>query len=151
MEATCHDRPACPFPGSRWAATTTPSSGRARCGARTCGSCRRRASGSSPECDVVSQDHYLDHRLAHPHAEQAFADDLTRGVAGGSWLLMESATSAVNWQPVNIAKRPGELLMDSLRHVARGADGVGFFQWRASRAGRSSTPRSCRTPDRTRP
>ena len=48
---------------------------------------------------------------------------------------MESATSAVNWQPVNVAKRPGELLVDSLRHVARGADGVGFFQWRASRAG----------------
>ena len=89
----------------------------------------------APECDVVSQDHYLDHRLPHPRAEQAFTDDLTRGVAGGSWLLMESATSAVNWQPVNVAKRPGELLLDSLRHVARGADAVGFFQWRASRAG----------------
>jgi beta-galactosidase len=89
----------------------------------------------APEMDVVSQDHYLDDRLPDPRAEQAFADDLTRGVAGGSWLLMESATSAVNWQPVNIAKRPGELLVDSLRHVARGADGVGFFQWRASRAG----------------
>jgi beta-galactosidase len=89
----------------------------------------------APECDVVSQDHYLDHRLPHPRAEQAFTADLTRGVAGGSWLLMESATSAVNWQPVNVAKRPGELLLDSLRHVARGADGVGFFQWRASRAG----------------
>ena len=60
----------------------------------------------APECDVVSQDHYLDHRLPHPHAEQAFTDDLTRGLARGSWLLMESATSAVNWQPVNVAKRP---------------------------------------------
>ncbi|HEY0813498.1 MAG TPA: beta-galactosidase [Pseudonocardia sp.] len=89
----------------------------------------------APEMDVVSQDHYLDHRLPHPRAEQAFTDDLTRGVAGGSWLLMESSTSAVNWQPVNVAKRPGELLLDSLRHVARGADGVGFFQWRASQAG----------------
>lgn len=89
----------------------------------------------APEQDVVSQDHYLDHRMRHVHAEQAFTDDLTRGVAGGSWLLMESATSAVNWQPVNIAKRPGELLVDSLRHVARGADGVAFFQWRASLAG----------------
>ncbi len=86
--------------------------------------------------DVVSQDHYLDHRLADPHAEQAFTDDLTRGIAGGRpWMLMESATSAVNWQPVNVAKRPGELLLDSLRHVARGADTVGFFQWRASVAG----------------
>lgn len=74
--------------------------------------------------------------MPHPHAEQAFSDDLTRGVAGGApWLLMESATSAVNWQQVNRAKRPGELLLDSLQHVARGADGVAFFQWRASRAG----------------
>jgi beta-galactosidase len=90
----------------------------------------------APDQDVVSQDHYLDHRLADPRAEQSFTDDLTRGVAGGRpWLLMESATSAVNWQPVNAAKRPGELLLDSLRHVARGADAVGFFQWRASRAG----------------
>ncbi len=90
----------------------------------------------APDMDVVSQDHYLDHRLPHVHAEQAFTDDLTRGVAGGRpWLLMESATSAVNWQPVNVAKRPGELLLDSLQHVARGADGVAFFQWRASRAG----------------
>lgn len=90
----------------------------------------------APDLDVVAQDHYLDHRLPHPHDEQAFTDDLTRGVAGGApWVLMESATSAVNWQPVNVAKRPGELLVDSLRHVARGADAVGFFQWRASRAG----------------
>lgn len=90
----------------------------------------------APDLDVIAQDHYLDHRLPHPHAEQAFTDDLTRGVAGGApWMLMESATSAVNWQPVNIAKRPGELLVDSLRHVARGADAVAFFQWRASRAG----------------
>ena len=90
----------------------------------------------APELDLVAQDHYLDARLPDPHAEQAFTDDLTRGVAGGEpWLLMETATSAVNWQPVNVAKRPGELLLDSLRHVARGADGIGFFQWRASRAG----------------
>jgi beta-galactosidase len=90
----------------------------------------------APDMDVIAQDHYLDHRLPHVHTEQAFTDDLTRGVAGGApWLLMESATSAVNWQPVNIAKRPGELLLDSLRHVARGADAVAFFQWRASRAG----------------
>ncbi|MHA6618768.1 beta-galactosidase [Pseudonocardia sp. DLS-67] len=90
----------------------------------------------APQLDLVSQDHYIDTRLPRPRAEQAFSDDLTRGVAGGEpWMLMESATSAVNWQPVNPAKKPGELLLDSLRHVARGADTVGFFQWRASRAG----------------
>jgi beta-galactosidase len=90
----------------------------------------------APQLDLVAQDHYIDARLPRPRAEQAFSADLTRGVAGGEpWMLMESATSAVNWQPVNPAKKPGELLLDSLRHVARGADTVGFFQWRASKAG----------------
>ena len=50
-------------------------------------------------------------------------------------MLMEHSTSAVNWQHRNIAKRPGEMRRNSLQHVARGADSVLFFQWRASRAG----------------
>ena len=89
----------------------------------------------APDCDVVSQDHYLDHRLPHPHAEQAFTDDLTRGLAGGSWLLMESATSAVNWQPVNVAEAAGRAARGLAAPRRARADGVGFFQWRASRAG----------------
>jgi beta-galactosidase len=48
---------------------------------------------------------------------------------------MEHSTSAVNWQPVNYAKAPGEMLRTSLTHLAHGADGALFFQWRASRAG----------------
>jgi beta-galactosidase len=50
-------------------------------------------------------------------------------------LLLEHSTSAVNWQPRNIAKRPGEMARNSLAHVARGSDGAMFFQWRASRIG----------------
>jgi beta-galactosidase len=50
-------------------------------------------------------------------------------------MLMEHSTSAVNWQPVNRAKAPGEMIRDSLTHVARGADTLGFFQFRQSRAG----------------
>jgi len=48
---------------------------------------------------------------------------------------MEHSTSAVNWQPRNLAKAPGELRRNSLTHVARGSDGAMFFQWRASVAG----------------
>jgi beta-galactosidase len=48
---------------------------------------------------------------------------------------MEQSTSAVNWQPRNVAKRPGELLRNCVQHLAHGADGLLFFQWRASRAG----------------
>jgi beta-galactosidase len=90
----------------------------------------------APAVDVVANDHYLDHRLADPTTELAFAADLTRGLAGGaSWLLMEQATSAVNWQPLNVAKVPGEMTRNSLAHVARGADAICFFQWRASQQG----------------
>lgn len=85
------------------------------------------------EMDVVANDHYLDHRLGDPRSELSFAADLSRGLAGGApWLLMEHSTGAVNWQPLNKPKAPGELIRNSLTHVARGADGVCFFQWRAS-------------------
>ena len=88
------------------------------------------------EVDVVSNDHYLRAEEADNHIELAMCADLTRSVAGGApWLLMEHSTGAVNWQPRNIAKRPGELRRNSLSQVARGAESVLFFQWRASRFG----------------
>jgi beta-galactosidase len=88
------------------------------------------------EVDIVANDHYLSSERDDRHVELAMCADLTRSLAGGApWLLMEHSTSAVNWQPRNIAKRPGELARNSLSHVARGADGVLFFQWRASRFG----------------
>ena len=88
------------------------------------------------EVDFVSNDHY--NRAADPerHVELALSADITRGLAGGKpWLLMEHSTSAVNWQPRNHAKLPGELRRNSYAHLARGADGTLFFQWRASRSG----------------
>jgi beta-galactosidase len=88
------------------------------------------------EQDIVSNDHYLDGSRPDPHVNLSFCADLTRGLAGGQpWMLMEHSTSAVNWQPRNYAKLPGQLVRNSLQHVARGADSVLFFQWRASRAG----------------
>ena len=85
------------------------------------------------DMDVIANDHYLDHRLPRPHTELAFAADTTRGLADGApWLLMEHSTGAVNWQPRNLAKAPGEMLRNTAAHFARGADGVCFFQWRAS-------------------
>ncbi|GLX99822.1 beta-galactosidase [Actinoplanes sp. NBRC 101535] len=87
------------------------------------------------EIDFVSNDHYV---LPGPQArdELSFSANLTGNIAGGRpWFLMEHSTSAVNWQPVNVAKKPGELARDSLTHVAHGADAVCFFQWRQSKAG----------------
>ncbi|HEY0168049.1 MAG TPA: beta-galactosidase [Jatrophihabitans sp.] len=88
------------------------------------------------ELDLVSNDHYLIVDDPDPAEELSMAADLMRGLAGGSpWLLMEHSTSAVNWQPRNRAKAPGEMTRNSLQHIARGSDGALFFQWRASAAG----------------
>src|SRR6266498_2093318 len=90
----------------------------------------------APELDLVANDHYLIGEDPLSHVDLALAADLSRSLAGGQpWLLMEHSTSAVNWQPRNLAKQPGQMRRNSLAHVARGADGVLFFQWRQSRAG----------------
>ena len=90
----------------------------------------------APEVDMVSNDHYLDAADPEAHIELSFSADLTRGLAEGNpWLLMEHSTSAVNWQPRNIPKMPGQMARNSIAHVARGSEGAMFFQWRASRAG----------------
>ncbi|WP_223585592.1 beta-galactosidase [Microbacterium sp. OVT16B] len=88
------------------------------------------------DMDLIANDHYLDRRLDDARGELSFAADLTRGLAGGApWLLMETSTGAVNWQPYNLAKAPGELRRNVVAHIARGADGICFFQWRASTQG----------------
>ena len=88
------------------------------------------------EVDIVADDHYLVAADEDAEIGLAIAADLTRSVAGGApWMLMEHSTSGVNWQPRNVAKRPGEMARNSLAHLARGADAIQFFQWRASRSG----------------
>lgn len=88
------------------------------------------------EMDLVSNDHYLTEGDPEPQIELAFSADVTRGISRGrGWMLMEQSTSAVNWGTVNRQKSPGEMRRNSLAQVARGADAISFFQWRASRAG----------------
>ncbi|MGW0564597.1 beta-galactosidase [Streptomyces sp. NPDC003016] len=88
------------------------------------------------EVDIVTNDHYLITDGRRTHVNLAMTADITRSVAGGApWLLLEHATSGVNWQPRNPAKAPGQMARNSLAHVARGSEGAMFFQWRQSRRG----------------
>jgi beta-galactosidase len=90
----------------------------------------------APHVDVPANDHYS--LAADPNREEelAFSADRMRGLdPTRPWLVLEHSTSAVNWQARNRSKNPGELVRNSLAHVARGADGAMFFQWRASTAG----------------
>ncbi|MDR1450406.1 MAG: beta-galactosidase [Propionibacteriaceae bacterium] len=88
------------------------------------------------DVDVVANDHYTLSDDPRPHVAVALAADASRGVGGGRpWLLMEHAASAVSWQKANRAKTPGEMRRNSLAHIAHGAEGALFFQWRAAVAG----------------
>ena len=86
--------------------------------------------------DVVSHDSYPDPSDPRSAMRAAMAGDMMRSLRHGQpWILMEQTTSRVNWRDVNVPKAPGQMRLWSLQAVARGADGVMFFQWRQSRAG----------------
>lgn len=87
--------------------------------------------------DVVSWDSYPD-PAGGPHeaVHAACVHDLMRSLKGGQpFVLMEQAPSQVNWRAVNAPKPPGLMRLWSYQALAHGADGVMFFQWRASKAG----------------
>jgi beta-galactosidase len=50
-------------------------------------------------------------------------------------MVMEQTPLRVNWRQHNCPKVPGQMRAMSYQAVARGAAGVLFFQWRASRSG----------------
>jgi len=90
----------------------------------------------APHLDVVADDVYGDPADPADVVRVALTHDLARGLAGGGpWLVMEQAAGAVSWRPHNVPKTTAQLRLDSLRAVARGADGSCFFQWRASVVG----------------
>ena len=89
------------------------------------------------EMDFAAWDSYPDPALPDEGRHwAAVGHDLTRSLKRGlPFVLMEAATSAVNWRAFNRPKPAGLMRLQSLQAVARGADGVMFFQWRASLSG----------------
>lgn len=84
--------------------------------------------------DYVSLDSYPE--MCEPPTVAALNSDLTRSCGDGApWILMEQVTTHINWRQRNTTKPPGVMRLWSYQYLARGADGVLFFQWRQSRAG----------------
>jgi len=88
------------------------------------------------ELDVVSTDNYVDPADPEWPMRSAMHYDLVRSLNKDvPWMVMEQTPSRVNWREHNIAKAPGQMRTMSYQAIARGAAGVMFFQWRASRMG----------------
>ena len=86
--------------------------------------------------DVVSQDSYPDTSDPAWMVQAGMICDLMRSLGERRpWVMMEQATAQVNWRRRNATKRPGVMRLGSYQAIGRGADGIMFFQWRASKAG----------------
>lgn len=86
--------------------------------------------------DVVANDAYPETSDQDWQIDSAMVCDLMRSLGSGRpWLLMEQAVAYATWRPRNSTKRPGVMRLGSYQAVARGADGVMFFQWRTAPAG----------------
>jgi beta-galactosidase len=90
----------------------------------------------APHLDVIADDSYPDPLDPRSPMAAAMSRDLMRSLGGGApWLLMEQATGHVQWRPTNGSKPGSTMQALSLQAVARGADGICFFQWRQSSSG----------------
>ncbi|KJF18750.1 beta-galactosidase [Acidithrix ferrooxidans] len=86
--------------------------------------------------DFCAVDNYPDPASPTSSLISGAVGDLTRSVGQGRpWILMEQAPSAVNWREINAPKAPGQNRALSMSSIARGANGVMYFQWRAAKAG----------------
>ena len=90
----------------------------------------------APREDLVSDDSYPDTSDPEAHIKAAMSRDLMRSLGDEApWVLREQTTVRVNWRERNVPKRPNEMRLWSYGAVARGAEGIMFFQWRQSKAG----------------
>jgi beta-galactosidase len=90
----------------------------------------------APREDLVSDNSYPDPSDPEAHIVAAMSRDLMRSLGDGApWVLMEQTTVRVNWRERNVSKRPNEMRLWSYGAVARGAEGIMYFQWRQSKAG----------------
>jgi beta-galactosidase len=83
--------------------------------------------------DFVSWDNYHFHG-ATPTIVAA-THDRTWGFKRSGYWVMEQQVSNVNWTPYNPTFRPDEVGLKVWQSIARGADGVIYFRWRAARLG----------------
>lgn len=86
----------------------------------------------APHLDFASWDNYPPDDTSQ--ARMALTHDLMRGLKDGQpFWLMEQTPSTTASRDVNPLKRPGVMRLWSWQAIAHGADGVLFFQMRASR------------------
>lgn len=83
--------------------------------------------------DVAGYDNYQPAGVGSAGA--AFGHDRMRGHKRRSYWVLEQQCGQVNWSLYNPTLRPGEARLRTYQAIARGADAVLYFRWRAGAIG----------------
>ena len=91
------------------------------------------------DLDFASLDSYPDFPVSAepkmPYRTAAHCD-LTRGLKGKNFWIMETTAGPTGWSEFGRNPRPGEMRKTFYQHMAHGADSQLFFRWRTCTSGR---------------
>jgi beta-galactosidase len=82
------------------------------------------------ELDFVSLDNYPNSMWGGSWQGTAMALDLTRGLKGKPFWVMEQQSGPAGWSRIGDAPKPGQLRLWTWQAVAHGAQAVLYFAWR---------------------
>ncbi|MGQ9631041.1 MAG: beta-galactosidase [bacterium] len=85
--------------------------------------------------DFASWDNYPRHWGEPDPARLALSHDLTRGLKGRPFWVIEEQSGPSGWEIVHSTPRPGEIRLWTYQAIAHGADGIVYFRWRTCRFG----------------
>jgi beta-galactosidase len=85
----------------------------------------------SQDLDLASWDDYVGQGHLDPIRNGA-AHDLTRGLLGQNFWVMETQPGFVNWASVNNGLDKGEVRAMAWHDIGHGADAVSYWQWRSA-------------------
>jgi beta-galactosidase len=83
------------------------------------------------DLDIASWDDYIGQGHLDA-AENGATHDLTRGLKGKNFWVMETQPGSVNWAKINNSLDKGEVRAMAWHDVGHGADAVSYWQWRSA-------------------
>jgi len=90
----------------------------------------------SREIDFVTVSFFHNNEPGERIGKPPFSLAKMRGFKHGKpFVILEQAANNINWREANSSKKPGVMRLWSYQALAHGADGLCFFQWRASLKG----------------
>lgn len=84
------------------------------------------------DLDFISWDNYVVYQWGNKsYHTTAMAHDVIRGIKEKNFWVMEQQSGPCGWNYLGDTPKPGQLRLWTYQAIARGADGIVYFRWRA--------------------